>query len=181
MRLSHAISASLILALAACGQTAAPTEAEAQTAGVTAQSGDITAAERNAIVAALSLRANAGGQVENECGEMVTPQFMVADVGSGPGRVIALTIGGGPNMLSCYGDGAVTIFMRQNNGGWSEIWQGRPGGAIILSTQHNGGNDIATGGPGFSFPVSHWNGSIYVNANRTVADSALGAARFIPN
>ena len=45
----------------------------------------------------------------------------------------------------------------------------------------DGLGDIATGGPGFSFPVSHWNGTTYVNANRTVADSALGDARFIPN
>ena len=180
MRLFKAISASLFIVLAACGQAAAPSAAEAQTAGA-AQSGDITAAERSAILAALSLRANAQGQVENECGERVTPQFDVADIGSGPGRVVAFTIGGGPNMLTCYGDGALTIFMRHHNGAWSQIWQGRPGGAIILSTQHNNGNDIATGGPGFSFPVSQWNGATYVSANRTVSDSALDDARFIPN
>lgn len=182
MRLAHAISASLIFALAACGQAAAPSEADAQTAGAaTAQTGDVTSTERSAILAALQMSANAQGQVENACGERVTPQFAVADVGSGPGRVVAFTIGGGPNMLTCYGDGALTIFMRQNNGAWGEIWQGQPGGAIILSTQHNGGNDIATGGPGFSFPVSQWNGTTYVAANRTVSDSQLGDARFIPN
>jgi hypothetical protein len=180
MRLFKAISASLLIVLAACGQAAAPSAAEAQTAGA-AQSGEITAAERTAILAALNLRANAQGQVENECGERVTPQFNVADVGSGPGRVIAFTIGGGPNMLTCYGDGSLTILMRHNSGAWSEIWQGRPGGAIILPTQHNNGNDIATGGPGFSFPVSQWNGATYVSANRTVSDAALNDARFIPN
>ena len=181
MRLVHVVSASLFFALAACGQSAAPAEADAQTAGAAAQSGEASAAERSAIIAALHLRAGAQGQVENECGEMVTPQFTIADIGSGPGRVIAFTIGGGPNMLTCYGDGALTIFMRQNNGAWGEIWQGRPGGAIILSTEHNNGNDIATGGPGFSFPVSQWNGTTYVAANRSDADSALGDARFIPN
>jgi hypothetical protein len=180
MRLVQAISASLIFALAACGQAAAPSEAEAQTAA-TAQSGEVTAEERTAILTALNMRANARGQVENECGERVTPQFTVADIGSGPGRVVAFTIGGGPNMLTCYGDGALTIFMRNHNNAWGEIWQGRPGGAIVLSTQHNNGNDIATGGPGFSFPVSQWNGTTYVNANRTVPDSQLGDARFIPN
>lgn len=179
MRLAHTISASLLFALAACGQAAAPNEADAQTA--TAQGGEVTGAERNAIIAALQLRADGQGRVVNECGEAVTPQYHVADIGSGPGRVIAFTIGGGPNQLTCYGDGALTIFMRNNNGGWSEIWQGQPGGAIILSTQHNNGNDIATGGPGFSFPVSQWNSTTYVDANRTVADSALGDARFIPN
>lgn len=181
MRLVHAISASLFLAVAACGQAAAPSEADAQTAGATAQSGDVTDAERSAILTALSMRANAQGQVENECGEMVTPQFQVADIGSGPGRVVAFTIGGGPNMLTCYGDGALTIFFRQNNGAWGEIWQGRPGGAIVLSTQHNNGNDVATGGPGMSFPVSQWNGAAYVSANRNVSDGELGDARFIPN
>jgi hypothetical protein len=181
MRFVHALSATLFFALAACGQAAAPSEADAQTAGATALSSNVTAAERTAIIAALSLRANPQGQVENECGELVTPQFTVADIGSGPGRVVAFTIGGGPNMLTCYGDGALTTFMRQHNGAWGTIWEGRPGGAIILSTQHNNGNDIATGGPGFSFPVSQWNGTTYVNANRTVADSQLSDARFIPN
>jgi len=181
MRLVQAISASLFFALAACGQAAAPSEADAQTAGAAAQSGEATAAERTAILAALQMSANAQGQVVNACEERVTPQFTVADIGSGPGRVIAFTIGGGPNMLTCYGDGSLTIFMRNHNGAWSEIWQGRPGGAIVLSTQHNNGNDIATGGPGFSFPVSHWNGTTYVDANRTVSDSQLGDARFIPN
>lgn len=181
MTFARAFTAIALLAIAACGQAATPVDAEAQTAGAAAQSGEATPAERTAILAALNMRANARGQVENECGEMVTPQFTVADIGSGPGRVVAFSIGGGPNMLTCYGDGSLTIFMRQHNGAWSEIWQGRPGGAIILSTQHNNGNDIATGGPGFSFPVSQWNGTTYVSTNRTVADSALGDARFIPN
>lgn len=176
MRALKAVSVSVFFALAACGQATAPSDAGAQT-NVSAEA---TAAERTAIIAALSLRANARGQVENECGEMVTPQFTVADIGASPGRVIAFTIGGGPNMLTCYGDGALTIFMRNHNGAWSEIWQGRPGGAIILSTRHNNGNDIATGGPGFSFPVSEWNGATYVSANRSVADSALSDARFVP-
>ncbi|MEQ1493507.1 MAG: hypothetical protein ABL932_23475, partial [Terricaulis sp.] len=87
MRLVHAISASLFFALAACGQAAAPTEADAQT--TTAQGGEVTDPERNAIIAALHLRADGQGQVENECGERVTPQYSVADIGSGPGRVIA--------------------------------------------------------------------------------------------
>ncbi len=181
MRLVQTISASLFFALAACGQAAAPSEADAQTAGAAAQSAEATPAERSAILAALSMRANGQGQVENECGEMVTPRFIVADIGSGPGRVIAFVIGGGPNAVSCYGDGELIILLRQNNGAWGNIWQNRGGAAIVLPTQHNNGNDIADGGPGFSFPVWQWNGTTYVNANRTVADSALGDARFIPN
>lgn len=181
MRLAQALPVILVLSLAACGQAAAPTEVGAQTTDAAAQGGEVTEAERAAILAALSLQADAQGRVENECGERVTPQFAVADIGSGPGRVIAFSIGGGPNLLTCYGDGSLTILMRAHDGAWGEIWQGRPGGAIVLSTQHNNGNDIARGGPGFSFPVSQWNGSTYVSADRSVSDTDLNDARFIPN
>ncbi|HET9230105.1 MAG TPA: hypothetical protein VFO00_02375, partial [Vitreimonas sp.] len=51
--------------LVACGQPAAPNEADAQT-GAANSIGDVTTAERTAILAALQLRANAQGQVRNE-------------------------------------------------------------------------------------------------------------------
>jgi hypothetical protein len=182
MRFHQAVTAALFFALTACGQAAAPADADAQTTqGAAATSGAVTDAERAAVLAALSLRANGQGQVQNECGDMVVPQIEPVDLGSGPGRVIMFAIGGGPSAAACYGDGPLVVFMRQNNGAWGEIWQKRGGSAIILSTQHRGGADIAAGGPGFSFPVSEWNGATYVNANREVADSALGDARFVPN
>jgi hypothetical protein len=181
MRVIQAFAASLFFVLAACGQAAAPGSADAQTnAGAAATSSEATAAERSAILSALSMRANAGGQVENECGELVTPQFVVADVGPGVGRAIAFVIGGGPNMASCYGDGSLVMLMRQTNDAWSNIYMVRGGLMIILPTRHNNANDLADGGPGFSFPVWEWNGTTYVHANRTVADSALGDARYIP-
>lgn len=179
MRLFKAIPLSIALALAACGQAAAPTEAEAQTAAAT--SGAVTAAERTAVLAALDMRANGQGQVLNECGDMVVPTIEPVDLGRGPGRVIMFAIGGGPSIASCYGDGPLVIFMRQNNGAWGQIWQQRGGMAIILPAQHQGGNDVAAGGPGFSFPVYQWNGAMYVYANREVADSGLDGARFAPN
>lgn len=180
MRIAKAISVSVLLTLAACGQAAAPSDAGAQTNAATTD--EVTAADRDAILAALHLRANTQGQVENECGERVTPQFIITDVGAGVGRAITFVIGGGPNMASCYGDGPLVILMRATGGSWREIYQNRRGGGIIiLPTQHNGANDIADGGPGFSFPVWEWNGAAYVSANREVADSALGDARFVPN
>lgn len=180
MRLAHAISASLLFALAACGEAAAPTEADAQTASAT-HGAEITSAERTAILAASNMQANAQGLIENECGEAVTPQFLLADLGPGPGRVIAFIMVGGPNTISCYGDGPLVTLMRENNGAWAEIYSNRGGPAIVLTAQHNNGNDLADGGPGFTFPVWQWDGSTYSNANRTVADSALGDARYIPN
>jgi hypothetical protein len=179
MRLFTAISFSVVLALAACGQAAAPSDADAQTGGATA-SGEVTAAERGAILAALGVNGNPA-QLENECGEMVTPQFLVADVGPGVGRAVAFVMEGGPNTAACYGDGPLVQLMRNSGGTWREIYQNRGGGIIILPTQHNGGNDFADGGPGFSFPVWEWNGNEYANANRQVPDSALSDARFLPN
>jgi hypothetical protein len=170
------LSASLFLALAACGQAAAPADAGAQTTSATA---DVSDAEKTAILSALSLSANAQGQVQNECGDMVTPQFVQTDLGIG--RSVAFVIGGGASIASCYGDGPLVQLMHSTGGAWREVYQNRGGGMIVLSTTHNGGNDLADGGPGFSFPVSEWNGNEYVFANREVADSALGDARFVPN
>lgn len=173
MRALHLISASLLFAMAACSPPAATT-AEAQT-------GDVTAAERTAILSAASLQADAQGEVENECGERVTPQYIVTDLGPGVGRAVAFVMGGGPNTVSCYGDGPLVQLMQSHGGVWREVYSNRGGPMVVLSTQHNGGNDLADGGPGFSFPVWEWNGNEYVNANRSVADSALGDARYIPN
>lgn len=166
------------IVLAACGQAAAPNEAGAQTSGAVA-TGDVTAAERAAILTELQLRANAQGQVRNECGDMVTPQFTPVDLGAGVGRAVAFMIGGGPSMAACYGDGPFVVIYRNTGGAWREIYQQRGGIPAILSAQHNDANDIAAGGPGFSFPVWQWNGAAYEYANREVPDSALSDARFI--
>jgi hypothetical protein len=174
-----AVAFSVCLALAACGDATAPGAADAQTGDAVA--GDVTDAEKAAILSALRLQADAQGQVLNECSDMVMPQFIVADLGAGPGRVVAFVIGGGASIASCYGDGPLVVLYRNTDGGWREIYQNRGGGIIVLSTQHNGANDLAAGGPGFSFPVSEWNGSEYAFANREVGDSALGDARFLPN
>lgn len=69
---------------------------------------------------------------------------------------------------------------RNADGAWREIYMLRGGVMVILSTQHRGANDIANGGPGFSFPVMEWNGAQYAPANREVSDSAMGDARFVP-
>lgn len=177
------ISATLLFALAACGQAAAPTDAGAATAAEASAAGgaEVSDAEKSAILAALSLSANAQGLVQNECGDMVTPQFILTDLGAGVGRAVAFVIGGGPSAAACYGDGSMVQLMRHENGSWREIYQVRGGMMIILPTTHNNANDLADGGPGFSFPVWEWNGNEYAGAGREVADSALDGARFVPN
>jgi hypothetical protein len=165
--------------LAACGQAAAPTEADAQTSSAVV-TGDVTAAERTAILAAMQLRANAQGQVQNECGDLVTPEFRPLDLGSGVGRAVAFIIGGGPSAAACYGDGPLILVYRNTGNAWREIYQLRGGVMIILSTQHRNANDVANGGPGFSFPVMEWTGNTYAHANREVGDAATSDARFVP-
>jgi hypothetical protein len=173
------LAAIAAVALAACGQAAAPAEADAQTSSAVA-TGDVTAADRTAILTALQMRANAQGQVENECGDLVTPEFRPLDLGSGVGRAVVFIIGGGPSAAACYGDGPLIVVYRNTGGAWREIYQLRGGMMIILSTQHRNANDVANGGPGFSFPVMEWNGNEYAPANREVGDSAIGDARFVP-
>jgi hypothetical protein len=169
--------ASFLVTLAACGQAAAPADAGAQPAASTTAVSD---AEKTAILAVLGLSANAQGEVQNECGDMVTPGFIVTDLGAGVGRAVAFVIGGGPSAAACYGDGPLVQLMRSTGGAWREIYQRRGGPMIILSTTHNGANDLADGGPGFTFPVWEWNGNAYTLTNREVADASLGDARFVP-
>jgi len=179
MRALKAIAASIFFALAACGQGDETNAADTQTSQA-APSGAVTDAEKAAILASMQVRANAQGQVENECSELVTPQFLPAEIGPGVGRAVAFVMEGGPNTATCYGDGPLVQLMRSSGGEWTQIYMNRGGSMIILSTQHNGANDLADGGPGFSFPVWQWNGSEYANANRQVSDAALSDARFLP-
>jgi hypothetical protein len=173
-------TASIAMAMAACGQPAA-TDNEAQAQTGAAQSGEVSSAEQAAILAALRLpAANASGEVLNACEERVVPQFLPADLGPGIGRAVLFAIGGGPNMASCYGDGANLHLLRNVDGGWREIWSMQAGALVILPTMHNNAYDIAQGGPGLSFPVDQWDGTAYVAAQRTVGDDQLNGARFLP-
>lgn len=169
----------LAAAITACGQPAAtPNEAQAQTGA--AQMGEVDAAERNGILRVLQLSADAQGQVENECGDKVTPQFLPADLGAPMGRAVLFAIGGGPTMAACYGDGPDLHLMRRVDGGWREIYSARGRMLIILPSAHDGVHDLADGGPGFSFPVWQWNGTAYAFANREVSDAQIADARFLP-
>lgn len=157
-----AAAALITVALAACD---APV--------VTAETRAFTDADWTAILETLRLSADAQGQVMNECGDRVTPQFLPAELGGRVGTAILFAIGGGPTMASCYGDGPdLHLFMRQA-AGWREIYSARGRMLIILKTSTGGVRDIADGGPGFSFPVLAWDGSVYARTDREVSDADL--------
>jgi hypothetical protein len=178
MRIFKAISASIFFALAACGQAAAPGEAEAQQQ--TAQGAAASAADQAAILRMFSLSANASGQVMNECGELVTPQFLPAELGGTVGTATLFVMGGGPNTATCYGDGPDLHLIMRDGAGWREIYSARGRMLIVLPGSTRGVRDIADGGPGFSFPLWQWNGREYANTNREVSDAEIADATFMP-
>jgi hypothetical protein len=163
------------LTFAACdGQGVAP--------GASADPRAFTDADQAKILETLRLSANAGGQVMNECGDLVTPQFLPTELGGSAGTAILFAMGGGPTMASCYGDGPDLHLLKPETGGWREIYSARGRILIILPTATGGVRDIADGGPGFSFPVWSWDGTRYAHAGRDISDAELSKleATYLP-
>ena len=176
MRILAIAAGTLLLGLVACGQPAPSANAADQSASAASASADGHAA----ILGALSLTADASGRIQNECGDSVTPQFIPAQLGGAAGEATLVAIPGGENSAACYGDGPdLHLFVREGSG-WREVYSARGRMLIVLPTSTGGVRDIADGGPGFSFPVWTWDGRQYANANRSVADSELGDAQFLP-
>lgn len=122
----------------------------------------------------LQLTANAGGEVKNACDEYVTPQIAAAELGGSIGRATLITLGGGPSMPSCYGmTGTVFYLLKSEGEAFKTIFQDN-GSLAVMATSHNGVKDIAVGGPGFEFPVYHWDGAKYVKG-RTIKDTEFPA------
>lgn len=176
MRTIHA--ALLSLALAACGQTAAPGAADAQPAQA---AGELSAADHTALLQALDMRANAAGQVENACGERVTPQIVRADLGQAVGEAHLVVIPGGPNIATCYGDGpGALILMRREGAGFRQIYMNQGGFFAVLPRETNHAREIVHAGPGFQHPVFVWNGAEYAPARRSVPDAQMSDATILP-
>jgi len=171
MRQLTATLAVLSLALAAHAQQLVPPDTRA-----------VADADRTAILGALRLSANAKGQVMNECGERVTPQFLPAELGGRVGTAVLFAMSGGPKLASCYGDGPQLHLLMHEAAGWREIYAARGRMLIILPTSTGGVRDIGDGGPGFSFPVWTWNGTRYAPAGRDISDADLSKlkATYLP-
>lgn len=172
----YAIAAAFCV-LAACGQAAAPGNAEAQPA---AQGASLTSADRTAMLTAMGARADARGQVTNACDEKVTPQFVGVELGGAIGTATLAIIPGGPNTATCYGDGPGDMHLfRCNGAAFAEIHSLSGAFLVVLSTSHAGVRDIADGGPGMSHPLYWWNGTTYAQ-HGTIADGAMGDAQMYP-
>jgi hypothetical protein len=123
-----------------------------------------------AALRSLGLQSVGRGQVVNACDEVVTPEVHAADLGGSVGRAFLIVVGGGPEMLSCYGmTGSAIHLVKPEGQGFRTLYSG-VGHLLILATSHRGVRDLAIGGPGFELPVMHWNGDTYVEGG-TVRDS----------
>jgi hypothetical protein len=65
--------------------------------------------------------------------------------------------------------GMAIDLIKPEAGGFRSLYSGH-GHLAIMATSHGGVRDILIGGPGFEFPVMHWNGDIY-EYGRTVSDA----------
>ncbi len=177
MRLT--LASVVLFALAACGPAAGPGGAGAQT-GSPAQAAALGDGERAALLASQNLRADAGGLVENECGERVTPQVRQVELGGAAGSAALLVMEGGPNTAACYGDGPGLTLLRRDGASWRAIYSSRGGYLAVLASQTSGVRDIAFAGPGFEHPLWVWNGSEYAPANRSISDAQMAGATTLP-
>jgi hypothetical protein len=169
MRMLGVIAATISLALTACDRPAAPIAAPSA-----------PEVDRAALLGALKLSANEQGQVRNECGDWVTPAIATAELGGAAGAAQLVAIGGGPSMAACYGDGPDLHLLLRDGATYREIYSARGRMLVILPGTTNGVRDIADGGPGFSFPLWQWNGTVYANTNRQVSDAEIANATFLP-
>jgi hypothetical protein len=170
----------VLVGLAACGdRKAEPADTSApQAAPVSTDA--LSATDRAAVLKVAALAADEKGQVENECGEKVTPQLLPADLGPAVGPAVLLVMSGGPNYATCYGDGPGLTLMRRDGASWRHIYSSRGGSLVIMKEMHNGAPDLVHGGPGFSHPVFEWNGTVYTRADREVPDDQISGATILP-
>ncbi len=176
MRIIVAALVVVMVGLGAIGKTHAASDG----AESPADAGVLSAADKTQLLRALALEPDAQGQVDNGCGENVRPQILPVALGGALGTAQLVIIGGGPNTLTCNGDGpgALTLVQRDSTG-FRPIFAGR-GYLSVLPTRHNGVSDISFGGPGFTFPVLQWDGQSYVDSGRTISDTEFTAGTVLP-
>ena len=151
-----------------------------QATGARAGASQVSAADRDAILSAVKLKADAKGRVRNDCGDMITPQLLSVELGQKVGPAVLLVMTGGPTQATCYGDGPGLTLFRRAAKGWAQIYTSRGASLVVMKQMHNGAPDLVSAGPGSSHPVFEWNGTEYLPAKRDVPDDKLGDGVFLP-
>ncbi|MGE3141893.1 MAG: hypothetical protein AB7L65_01110 [Hyphomonadaceae bacterium] len=167
MNLHFMLAASALFAAAACGQPSTPAAAQP---AATAGAASFTDAEISAGLRAAQLTPAPRGQVVNACNDRVTPNIYAADLGGALSRAMVITVGGGPSLYTCYGDGVLGLVLKQEGAGFRVVFSNQGGILFSMPATHNGVHDLMWGGPGSTMPTFRWNGTEY-EPGRSVPDS----------
>ena len=173
-------------AIVACGPRDDATPADPDIAAVEETRTDPAAApdpapdDIPALLAAIDLDPDAEGRVLNACDESVAPRVAAIDLGAALAGARSVTIPGGPQAPTCYGDGPGAVYLVTPGADGPRVAILHQGYIAILESETDGVRDIALGGRGFTFPVLAWDGSGYARTGRTIDDAELGAATFVP-
>jgi hypothetical protein len=150
-------------------------------ASAQAADSNLTAADRRALIAEAGYEADSSGKVENVCGEMVSPEFVPADIGGSVGVAELVVIPNGPNSADCYGEGPGDMYlMRRTARGFHTVFADSGPIAILSSTGTDDVHDIAVSGRGDGIPVFRWDGDDYVSAGRNVSRREYDASPAVP-
>lgn len=125
--------------------------------------GDLSDADRVAIVRMLELQVSPDGKelVETVCSQPVTADVRISDMnGDGTSEVL---VEYGNSCLSGMAGTSVALFVKSEAGGY-RLNLGVPGTiAETLASKSHGHPDLLIGGPGFCFAVWRWNGREYAH------------------
>lgn len=133
---------------------------------------DFSAADRRTLIAETGYEADDSGQVENVCGDKVSPDFAPADIG-GPVGVAALVVIPNGATADCYDEPGDMYLMRRTAAGFHIVFADSAHLAVLASTGTDGVHDIALNRGG-SYPVYRWDGDDYVSAGRNISRSEYG-------
>ncbi len=125
--------------------------------------GKLSDAERVEIYKALGLKVSDDGKtlVDESCAQEVSSEVDVRDLNGDGVDEVLITYGN--SCMSGMAGSSVVLFIKEKSGHYTSQL-GFPGMiAEVRKTKTPGYPDLLIGGPGFCFPVWHWNGKAYVH------------------
>jgi hypothetical protein len=125
--------------------------------------GKLSETERLEIYKKLGLKVGADGKtlVDDSCGQEVSSEVDIRDLNGDGVDEVLITYGN--TCLSGMAGSSVVLFIKEKSGHYkSEL-----GFSGVIAEERKakspGYPDLLIGGPGFCFPVWHWNGKAYVH------------------
>lgn len=158
------LCAAATLALVACVGVAPARAADAGAALLFAKTpGKLSPAEQAEIYGKLGLKVGEGGKtlVDEACGQEVSSEVQIKDLNGDGVDEVLITYGN--SCMSGMAGSSVVLFIKDKTGHY-QSQLGFPGViAEVRPAKAGGYPDLLIGGPGFCFPVWHWDGKAYVH------------------